>query len=63
MKGVFVYMCPREESNLNYEIRNLVSYPLNDEDGYVLNFYTLPQKREKAKKCKAGFVERVVRLR
>ena len=24
-------MCPREESNLNYKIRNLASYPLNDE--------------------------------
>ena len=23
-------MCPQEESNLYYEIRNLVSYPLND---------------------------------
>jgi hypothetical protein len=24
-------MCPREESNLDYKIRNLASYPLNDE--------------------------------
>ncbi len=23
--------CPREESNLDYKIRNLASYPLNDE--------------------------------
>ena len=24
-------LCPREESNLDYKIRNLASYPLNDE--------------------------------
>ncbi len=24
-------MCSHEESNLNYKIRNLASYPLNDE--------------------------------
>ena len=23
-------VCPREDSNLNYQIRNLASYPLND---------------------------------
>ena len=27
----FPQWCPREESNPYYEIRNLVSYPLNDE--------------------------------
>ncbi len=27
----FVCVCPREESNLNQQIRNLPSYPLNDE--------------------------------
>ena len=26
-------LCPREESNLNCKIRNLASYPLNDEGG------------------------------
>ena len=26
-------VCPREESNLHYKVRNLASYPLNDEDG------------------------------
>jgi hypothetical protein len=25
------FWCPRQESNLHYEIRNLASYPLNDE--------------------------------
>jgi len=30
-------LCPREESNLNYKIRNLASYPLNDE-GYEKKF-------------------------
>lgn len=25
------HMCPRKESNLGFKIRNLVSYPLNDE--------------------------------
>lgn len=25
-------MCPREESNLNFEFRKLMSYPLNDGD-------------------------------
>ncbi len=30
IRVVFV-LCPREESNLYYEIRNLASYPLNDE--------------------------------
>jgi hypothetical protein len=29
--GVFLYLCAREESNLDYKIRNLMSYPLNDE--------------------------------
>jgi hypothetical protein len=24
-------VCPREESNFDYKIRNLASYPLNDE--------------------------------
>ncbi len=24
-------LCPREESNFDYKIRNLASYPLNDE--------------------------------
>ncbi len=28
--GLF-FLCTREESNFNYKIRNLVSYPLNDE--------------------------------
>ena len=27
----FYYLCPREESNPYHEIRNLASYPLNDE--------------------------------
>ncbi len=27
----FPFWCPREESNPHYEIRNLASYPLNDE--------------------------------
>ena len=27
--------CPREESNLHYKVRNLASYPLNDEDGRI----------------------------
>lgn len=31
---VLQYWCPREESNLYYEIRNLASYPLNDK-GYT----------------------------
>ena len=26
----FPFWCPREESNLNYELRKLASYPLND---------------------------------
>ena len=28
--AIFYFWCPREESNLNYKIRNLASYPLND---------------------------------
>ncbi len=32
----FVTNCPREESNPYYKIRNLVSYPLNDEGIYFL---------------------------
>lgn len=28
---VAICLCPREESNLDYKIRNLASYPLNDE--------------------------------
>ena len=27
-------LCPREESNFYYEIRNLASYPLNDEGNH-----------------------------
>ena len=30
-EGVFLIVCPREESNFDYKIRNLASYPLNDE--------------------------------
>ena len=30
----FLTVCPREESNLDYKIRNLASYPLNDEGIY-----------------------------
>ena len=39
--GHFHVGCPREESNLDYKIRNLVSYPLNDEG----NRDKLTQKR------------------
>ena len=28
---IFLCWCPREESNFDYKIRNLASYPLNDE--------------------------------
>ena len=34
----FSSQCPREESNLDYKIRNLASYPLNDEGRRL--FYT-----------------------
>ena len=27
---VFLFLCPREESNLDHELRKLASYPLND---------------------------------
>lgn len=29
-RRVIFMLCPREESNLDYKIRNLASYPLND---------------------------------
>lgn len=32
---VFVYGCPREESNLDQELRSLLFYPLNYEDAIV----------------------------
>ncbi len=28
---IVLLKCPREESNLNYKLRKLASYPLNDE--------------------------------
>ena len=31
--------CPREESNLDYKIRNLASYPLNDGGIFILEPY------------------------
>lgn len=34
----FVRWCPRKESNLGFKIRNLVSYPLNDEGIYRYAF-------------------------
>ena len=39
--GVFV-LCPREESNLDYKIRNLASYPLNDKGFFKLCEYIAP---------------------
>ncbi len=35
----FLYMCPREESNLDFEFRKLMSYPLNDGDKLSQLFY------------------------
>ena len=34
-RGSIVW-CPRVESNHDYEIRNLASYPLNDKGGQIL---------------------------
>lgn len=30
-KSIFISLCTRVESNHDYQIRNLASYPLNDE--------------------------------
>jgi hypothetical protein len=40
--------CPREESNLDYKIRNLASYPLNDEGicGHLLNSHRILEAKE-----------------
>ena len=34
------YLCLRGDSNLNYEIRNLASYPLNDRGNLFYNAIT-----------------------
>lgn len=36
MVEFIVFWCPREESNLNYKLRKLASYPLNDEGKRVM---------------------------
>ena len=37
LKGCFWYLCPRQESNLDFRLRRPVSYPLNDEDVIFTN--------------------------
>ena len=46
-------LCPREESNLDYKIRNLASYPLNDK-GYLLTSTIIHSFAEKSKSDDVG---------
>lgn len=39
---VSFFLCPHEESNLNYKLRKLVSYPLNDK-GFLVLWSVVPR--------------------
>ena len=63
-KGPFRFLCPREESNLDYEIRNLAFYPLNYEgllqpelfqDNIKKRWFVFPFLKMFSDKCFHGF--------